>query len=154
MINGFSTTLTPTVGTAAYIAGDGIGGILDFGAINGLVGDSFAVDSIYISDKSKTKPAIFIEFFKATPVSGTYTDSSPLVYGSTDHANSVGLVSILSADWLDLPRVSATASRVNVNDLNLVFAETGAKLYALIHSDSGFSLTAGDWTVTVAGRQL
>lgn len=154
MLNGFSLILTPTVGTAAYIAGDSIGGILDFGAINGLSGDSFAVDSIYISDKSKTKPAIFVEFFKVTPVSGTYTDGAALVYGSTDHASSVGLVSILAADWLDMPRASATASRVNVNDLNLVFSETGSKLYALIHADSAFSLTALDWTITVAGRQL
>ena len=154
MINGFNLALTPTVGTAPYIAGDGVGGILNFGAINGLSGDSFAIDSVMIQDKSKSHPALFLEFFKSTPASGTYTDSSPLVYGSGDHANSIGIVSILATDWVDLPRVSATASRVSINDLNLIVTEAGANIYALIHADSGFSLTYGDLIVNVSGRQL
>jgi hypothetical protein len=154
MNEGYNLSLTPTVGTAAYIAGDGVGGILNFGATNGLSGDFYTVDSIHITDKSKSHPALFIEFFKATPASGTYTDSSPLVYGSGDHANSIGVVSILATDWLDFPRVSATASRVSINDLGINLTETGTNLFALIHADSSFSLTNGDLIVNVSGRQL
>jgi hypothetical protein len=151
----FSYTLTPTVGTAAYIAGDAIGGILivPLGlALSSTV--PVEVESIYISDKSKVHPAMFIEFFKATPTSGTYTDGSPLVYGSGDHANSIGNISVLAADWVDMPRVTATASRVSINDLGMVVNGTSQNIYILVHADSAFSLTALDWTVTVSGRTL
>lgn len=154
MNDGFSLTLTPTVGTAGYIAGDGVGGILDFGAVNGLSGDFYEIQSIHISDKSKSHPALFIELFKATPASGTYTDSSPLVYGTGDAANSIGVVSLLATDWADLPRVSATYSKITVNGLQNVIVETGSHIFALIHADSSFSLTNGDLIISISGRQL
>jgi len=158
----FSVTLTPTVGTAAYIAGDAVGGnlatttgIYQFGlGLASTSGGKIEIESVLITDKSKTKPAIFLEFFKAIPASGTYVDGSPLTYGSGDHANKLQPISILAADWIDLPRVSATSSSVAVNDLGMVLAPTGQDLFLLIHADSAFSLTALDWTITVSGRTL
>ena len=147
----FSASVTPTVGTAPYIAGDSVGDILKF-PLGFLLNGGYAnLDSLVITDKSKTHPALFVEFFKSSPSGGTYTDSSPLVYGSGDHAKKLKLCSILATDWVDLPRVSATTSTVDIGDLNKSFATSDPNVYMLIHADAGFSLTAGDLIVTISG---
>lgn len=152
--SGFSVSLTPTVGTAGYIAGDGIGGILDFGVISGLSGETFVIDAITFVDASKSHWAGFIEFFSATPSGGTYTDSSPLVYAAGDLALSQGIMaSIAAADWVDLPRVSAVKSEITYAALQSSTFCAGSHLFALLHSDSTFSLTNGNLIIKLQLRE-
>lgn len=155
---GFSNTLVPTVGTAAYIPGDCLGNVatLTFPTVNFSTGRNVAIDSIFIYDKSNQSPAMTIMWFKQTPAGGTYTDGAPLVLAAADAdlPNIVGITKILAGDWLQVPSISSTGAIVNFNDLNLNLPIAATSLFALIQCDSTLSLTASDIGITISGRKL
>lgn len=152
---GFSVQLTPTVATATYIAGDVIGGILTFASVNGASGRPIKIQSIALVDKSQQSVPFTILFFKATPSGGTYTDGSPLVFGSGDYANFVGAVRFFETEWVSYP-ATPTDDFANKNDLNMIVPISATSLFALIVSDDSttITLTNGDLIVTVSGEQL
>lgn len=149
----FSISLTPTVGTAAYIAGDSIGGVLTFASASSTSGRSIVIDSIALVDKGQQSLPVTFQWFRATPTGGTYTDGSPLVYASTDYTTYAGQTRFTTADWLSYP-ATPTDAFASKNDLQTTLPITATSLFALLIADSSFSLTAGDIIITLSGRRL
>ena len=152
---GFSVQLTPTVATATYIAGDVIGGILEFTSANYASGKDIIIQSVSMVDKSQQSiPCTFL-WFSATPSGGTYTDGSPLVFGSGDYAKFQGATRFLETEWATYP-ATPTDDFASKNDLNTVVALAGTSLFALCIADvlETTTLTNGDITINVNGEQL
>lgn len=151
---GFEVSVTPTVGTAGYIPGDSIGGILTFASAGAISGRAIAVQRIDIHDLSHQSIPCKVELFGATPAGGTYTDGSPLVYAAADYGTRRGAIVIQGANWANFPtHASPTHSTVTwTGNMPLILSATS--LFMLIHSDFTGSLTAGDWIVKVAGVRL
>lgn len=151
--NGFNIQLTPTVGTAAYVAGDSIGGVLTFANAAVLSGQPIIIDSVSIVDKSQQSIPCTFQWFSATPSGGTYTDGSALVYGSGDYAKFQAQTRFQASDWISYP-ATPTDGFASKNDLGTGVAIAATSLFALLIADASFSLTAGDIIINVAGRRL
>lgn len=152
---GMAKQLTPTVGTAAYVAGDCIGGILEFTTVNSSSGRPVRIDSIAMVDKSQQSIPLTFLWFKATPSGGTYTDGSQLVFGSGDYANYVGATRFAETEWASYP-ATPTDDITSKNGLDTVLPVTGTSLFALCIADVLVSttLTNGDIIINIAGAQL
>lgn len=152
LTGGFSVSVTPTVGTAGYVAGDSIGGILSFTSASYISGRPIRIENVSIIDKSHQTLACTLQFFTSTPSGGTYTDGSALVYGSGDYAKFKGQQRILAANWLSYP-ATPSASFVEVASPRVV-PIAATTLFALLIADASYSLTAGDVIITISGEQL
>lgn len=153
--DGWSVQVTPTVGTAAYVAGDSIGGVITFAAAGAVSGRQVIIDSILVTDASNQSIPFTIQFFSATPTGGTYTDGSALVYAAGDPALCVGQVRVLATDWINYP-ATPTDGFVSINDIGLTATLAATSLFALIIADVGASttLTAADIIIRVSGRRI
>lgn len=150
---GFAKQLTPTVGTAAYVAGDVIGGILEFTTINSSTGRPISIESVSVVDKSQQSIPCTLLWFSATPAGGTYTDGSALVFHANDYAKFQGGTRIQETEWTSYP-ATPTDDFASKNGLATHVALAGTSLFALLIADDAFSLTAGDLIINVNGRQL
>ena len=154
--SGFAKQVTPTVGTAAYVAGDVIGGILSFTTINSSTGRPVKIQSISLVDKSQQSVPCTFLFFSATPSGGTYTDGSPLVFGSGDYANYQGAVRFMETEWTSYPVGTPTDDFASKHDLGAVVSVAATTLFVLVIADvvESTTLTNGDFIININGEQL
>lgn len=156
-LDSFSVKVTPTVATAAYIAGDSVGGILTFASAGAINARQIAIDEVFVSVLTTTAnaPPLTIEWFTSTPTGGTYTDGAPLVYAAGDTALARGYTQVLAANYKGFPTHATPIKYVACVSGPLGTIPLAAtSLFALVHADESFTLTAGDVQITASGRRL
>ncbi len=138
-----SKSIAVTTSGANYVAGDVVGGIISIPTVNAASGRRVALKTLSIKEKGGTAPALHIEFYKATPAAGTYTDNAALVRGTGDAANRVGTFNVLSSDYL----TDITETAVTYHGLDMKLPVDGTTLFALIISQGAYTLTNGNLTI-------
>lgn len=128
--------------SGAYASGDVVGGIIELKTVNFASGRRVVLTSFQINDKGGAAPALTIYFFKSTPTGGTYTDNSPLVWGSGDSALKVGQLSILTANYL----TDASQSSQNLGGLDLKMPVSATSLFMLIVAEGSPTIANGNLT--------
>lgn len=129
-IGGNTKIVTPaiTVDTAAYAAGDSIGGKITLTDAMRVSGGTGVLAGITLVDRANQKPALEIFLFESDPSAATITDQSAFVF-STDDTKLVAKVIVTADDWTTIDS-KAVADLAN---LNRVVAASGSKnLYAAI----------------------
>lgn len=150
--SGWSVQVTPTVGTAAYIAGDVIGGVLTFANAASASGRAVRVEKLSIIDKSQQSIPCTLQLFSATPAGGTYTDGSALVYHANDYALYQSQIRLLAGDWLSYPATPTDSFVAWTGSSHVNLAATS--LFGLLIADGSFSLTNGDLIINIGGVRL
>lgn len=120
---------TVTVDTAAYAAGDTIGGIITVTNAVRVSGGTGTINQIVLTDLANQKPALEIRFFESSPAAGTYTDNNATVLHATDQAVALGRITVLTSDWLTTGSI-ATCTLKNVG-LGIK-AASGTSVYMVI----------------------
>ncbi len=141
----FAITQIPTVGTAAYVAKDAVGGLLTFANAARASGGSFILDSVTIADKSASMPILDLVLFNVT-LTGP-TDSSVFDPTDAELLTCIGVVPI--STWADF-NDNSVAHRSGLG-VNVVLA--GTSLFGVLVARSSFSLTNGDIQVIVTVTQ-
>lgn len=141
----FAITQTPTVGTAAYVAKDAVGGLLTFANAARASGGSIIVDSVTVVDKSQTMLVLDLVLFNVTFTGPT--DSSVFDPTDAELLTCVGVVPITT--WTDF-NDNSVAHRSGLG-LNIVLA--GTSLFGALVARSAGSLTNGDIQVIVTVTQ-
>jgi len=94
-----------TVDTAAYAAGENIGGKLTLTGIVRIFGGTGALQSLYVRDTSNTKPALIFTIFNSNPTAATLTDNAAAVW-STDVTKIVAQAVVFATDYVSAGGVS------------------------------------------------
>lgn len=100
-----------TVDTAAYAAGDTIGGIVTVTGAVRASGGTGIIQQIVLTDLANQKPALEIRFFDANPAAGTYTDNNATVLHATDQAKALGRITVATSDWLTTGSIATCTLR-------------------------------------------
>lgn len=140
-----SQAIAVTTSGAGYVATDCVGGIISLTTVNYASGRRVNLRSVCIKEKGGAAPSLHIEFYKATPSAGTYTDNSALVRGSGDSANRVGTLNVQSSDYL----TDITETTVTYNDINMKMPVAATTLFMLIISQGSYTLTNGNLTINL-----
>lgn len=120
---------TVTIDTAAYTAGDLLGGKLTLTDAVRVVGSSGIVQSIVLIDQDNEKREIDVVFFDSDPSGTTFTNNAALDVADADMAKIVGTVKITSADYISFAD-NAVATR---SAIGLAFKTDGSRdLYAAL----------------------
>lgn len=138
-------TQVPTVGTAAYVAKDAVGGLLTFANAARASGGSIVVDAVCVVDKSQSMGSMELVLFNVTLTAPT--DSSVFDPTDTEILTCVGVVPITI--WSDF-NDNSVATR---SGLGLTAVLAGTSLFGVLVARSGFSLTNGDIQVMVTVTQ-
>ncbi len=118
---------TPVLSLIAYTAGDQMGGVNTLANMFDTSGDTAAIQSVSVVDKSKQKSAIDILFFNDVPIV-TSVDNAPLdISDSEMAAKFVGKVSLLAANYSDL----LNNSIANINNIGILCQSKGGTITAL-----------------------
>lgn len=141
----FAITQTPTVGTAAYVAKDAVGGLLTFANAARASGGSIIVDSVTVVDKSQTMLSLELVLFNVTFTAPT--DSSVFDPTDAELLTCVGVIPITT--WYDF-NDNSVAHRSGLG-MNIVLA--GTSLFGALVARSAGSLTNGDIQVIVTVTQ-
>jgi hypothetical protein len=102
-VGGSSAQIQPTlaVDTAAYQAGDCVGGKLTLTNAMRVSGGTGVLQSLFLMDRSGTqKPALEILIFNADPTSSTLTDNSAVSLHADDISKVIRRLSIAATDWV------------------------------------------------------
>lgn len=129
-IGGNTVVITPTitVDTAAYAAGDSIGGKITLTDAMRVSGGTGVLSGITLIDRANQKPALEIFIFDSNPAAATITDQAAFVFG-TDDLKVIAKIVVEAADWTTI-NSKATAELANLN--RVVKASGSAHLYAAI----------------------
>jgi len=129
-IGGNTVVITPTitVDTAAYAAGDSIGGKITLTDAMRVSGGTGVLSGITLIDRANQKPALEIFLFDSNPAAATITDQAAFVF-STDDLKVIAKIVVAAADWTTI-NSKATAELANLN--RVVKASGSANLYAAI----------------------
>ena len=93
-----AVSVTPTISTSAYAAGDNVGGIMEFtSAVRG-TGDYATIRTVVVSDDDSEDAALDLWLFDQT-LAGTATDNAAFDPDDADLDNLVGKVAIAGADY-------------------------------------------------------
>lgn len=92
------TSVTPTIGTDAYTAGDVVGGLMTF-AVGG-VGLSGSIRSVIVVDDHSQEEQYELYFFYALP--STIADDAAFAPTLADLKKLVSTVTLATADWTTL----------------------------------------------------
>lgn len=147
-------TSNPTVTISAspdYSAGDGAGGIISLTTVNSASGRPVKLVSVTAKDDGNQGPALTLLFFKATPAGGTYTDNAALVIDATDLADLVGVVRILSTDWVTI----SSKKMVAVGGIDQLMAVSATTLFLLVSVDGAWNAAStSDLTLEFGFEQM
>lgn len=138
-------TQTPTVGTAAYVAKDAVGGLLTFANAARVSGSSITIESVTVVDKSQVMLSLDLYLSKASFTAPT--DSSAFDPTDTELLDCIGVIPL--TNWADFTD-NSIATRTNVG---LTAVLDGTSLYGALVARSAGSLTNGDIVVAVTVRQ-
>jgi hypothetical protein len=100
-VGGFTKVIhvQPTVNTAAYSAGNTVGGIQTLTNAVRVSGGTAVLESIHIIDRANQKAAFDILIFESNPAAATTTDHAAFVW-STDDLKLIGHVAVSAADYV------------------------------------------------------
>ena len=129
-IGGNTVVITPTitVDTAAYAAGDSIGGKITLSNAMRESGGTGVLSGLMLIDRSNQKPALEIFLFDSDPSAATITDNAAFVF-STDDLKVIAKIVVASTDWTTI-NSTATAELANLN--RMVKASGSRNLFAAI----------------------
>lgn len=140
-----------TVDTAAYIAADGVGGILTLANFVDYAGQAYIIDSISLTESGAQIPGLLLGFFRATPAGGTYADNSALAIDLTDLADLVGFVEVLSASW----KTFGGKSVQMIGGIEMVGTCTATSCFMLIQTTTAYDAAAAtDLGIKIGYRKL
>lgn len=107
-----SKSAQPTVDTAAYAAGDAVGGLLTFAGIARGGGAVVEIVQVVVTDLAKQNaPLDLVLFDRAfTPT----TDNTPFDPADADLPNLVGILNVVAADYASFNDNSAAIKKVSV----------------------------------------
>lgn len=126
-------SVTPTINTAIFAAGDAVGGIQTLTNAVRVSGGVGVLDSIDVIDKGNQKANLTILFFESNPAAATVTNNAAFVW-STDIAKFVGRVNVATADYETIDSL-AVASIKNIG--KRMKASGSRNLYAVVVLTSG-----------------
>jgi hypothetical protein len=140
-VGGNSTIITPsiTVDTAAYSAGDTVGGKITLTNALRAAGHNAVLQSIHILDRSNQKPTGSILIFNADPTAATTTDNQAFVY-STDDLKEIARIPVATADYATI-NSKAVANLSNLG--RVLSAASGTSLYTVFVTDGAPDFVAG-----------
>ncbi len=129
-IGGNTVVITPTitVDTAAYAAGDSIGGKLTLTNAMRESGGTGVLSGLTLIDRANQKPALEIFLFDSDPSAATITDNAAFVFGADDF-KVIAKVVVAAADWTTI-NSKATAELANLN--RVVRAVGSRNLFAAV----------------------
>lgn len=96
--NPIRVSVTPTISTSIYAAGDSIGGEMTIANAAASSGGYGLLRSVVIGDKDNERAEMDILFFDRAQT-GTATDQSPFDPADADLANFVGSISVLTSHY-------------------------------------------------------
>jgi hypothetical protein len=138
-------TQTPTVGTAAYVAKDAVGGLLTFANAARVSGGSICVDAVTIVDKAQQMMSLDLVLFNVTFTAPT--DSSAFDPTDAELLTCIGVIPITV--WSDF-NDNSVASR---SGLGLTANLAGTSLFGALVARSAGTLSNGDIQVAVTITQ-
>jgi len=139
-------TITTTNGTA-YTANDNIGGIITVAALLRLDGGTGVLQELMLWSKENQKPNLYIDFWKASPSVGTYTNDAAQVIAG-DEADWIGFKELAVADWKD----SGTISRCVLSNLSQLLAGYAADdIFITIETKTAITYTSTSGLIVKAG---
>ena len=134
-----------------YVANDTLSGKLTLTGISGLVGQACTIMSVLITDKVKVNQGMQLIFFNANPATSTFTNGAAMSITPADIAKVVGVVEILSTDYIE---VGATSFVQKVVGGLQISPAAGVDMYAaLLCVDGGLYTSATDLTLTINVQQ-
>lgn len=123
-----------TIDTAAYAAGDTIGGIVTVSGAVRVSGGTGILQQLTLTDMANQKPALDIRFFESSPSHGTYTDNNATVLDAQDQAVALGRVSIGVGDWL----ATGSVATCTIRNIGIgLKAASGTSIYMVITAATG-----------------
>jgi len=99
--------VVPTIDTAAYTAGDCVGGLITLANAARVDGGSGIVQSLTLGDADAQDEPYQIIFFSANPSASTTTDQNPVNIVEADLAKIVGIATLYAGDYVDFSATSA-----------------------------------------------
>ena len=103
-------TPTVTVNTAAYVAGDVLGGKLVLTDAVRVAGGKAVLESVHITDAGDQKALIDLLFFDADPTAASTTDHAAFAW-SSDVSKCKGHVAVALADYTTIAGVAVASKR-------------------------------------------
>lgn len=94
-------TVTPTIDTAIYSAGDLLGNLLTLAGAVRVAGGKGTIQSVVLVDKAKQDLPIDVIFFTTNLPGSTLTDNAAATIVSADLLNCIGVIKILASDYTD-----------------------------------------------------
>ena len=145
-------TATPTITAGAYAAGDAVGGLLTFSAVNGFTGKPIVIESAIITDKGDQNATLNLLLFDRTFTADA--DNAVFDPEDADLPNIVGLIVWAVADygnWTD----NCAGFKHN---LNMAVLPNGTDLFGQLYIPTGGSTptyaSTSDLSVILTIRQL
>jgi hypothetical protein len=130
-----------TTSSTAYSANDNIGGVITLSNFLRVSGGTGVLQGIQLWALANQKPNLYIDFWDASPGTGTYTNDSAQVIAG-DHAAHLGFIEIAAADWKD----TGTISRTALTSIGMVLKGNASRnIYMTIQDKTGvtFGSVAG-----------
>lgn len=122
-----SASVTPTVSTTAYTAGDVIGAKMTLASLARVAAGSGLIQSVLLHSKSAQTGAVDLLLFSADPSASTFTDNLALALNAADFDKLIGVVHL--TDWTNL----GTPSIAQGHGLGIPFKlPAGTTIYAVL----------------------
>ncbi len=131
--NTLPVVVTPTIGAAAFTAGDFVGGKLTLLNAGRVATGSGIIQSLSIVDGAKQAVALRVYLFKADLV-GTYADNAVESFTLADLLKLIDVIDVLTTDWETLSNASVTKAET-LRGLGIPYKiTTGTSLFAIIRT--------------------
>jgi len=101
--------VVPTIDTAAYAAGDSVGGLITLANAARVAGGSGVIQSLTLADADSQNEPYQIIFLSANPSGSTVTDQSPVNIVEADLAKIIGVVNLYAGDYSSFSATSVGA---------------------------------------------
>lgn len=143
-------TITPTVDTSAYAAGDLVGGKLTFGdALFGIEGASGLLQTAQLTDAGQQDAALDLLLFEADPASTSFTDNAAFGVDAADRTKICARITL--ATYLALDDVSVARA----DNLALpIMGISNSTLYGALVSQGTPTYAADDLTLALTFLSL
>ena len=146
--DGTVTVVSPTLDTAAYGAGDLVGGKLTLTDILPAGGApvSMLVSAVVV-DQANQKAALDLVFWKSDPSGTTFTDQAALDVADADNKKIAGVVSVLATDYVSFADNAIATVKTSLP----LFSSNGSRtLYmAVVSRGTPTYATATDMQITL-----
>ncbi|NDC94681.1 hypothetical protein EBZ38_08915 [bacterium] len=128
----FVVSVTPTIDTNIYAAGDAVGAQQDLANAARTSGGYCDIDNITIIDKGNQKPNLTLLFFDATLSAATVTNNAAFVF-STDVSKLIGKCNVVTADFETVNSIAVAQLR----NLSLRLKSAATSIYVAVVITSG-----------------